>query len=129
MMALMIALAGASCRFLSAPEVEPTTGPDPYVEERTLVFVPTDLPEAEKDAPYQVDIRVENVETFVGLFSVEEGALPPGLSLARVPSENRVYIVGTPSESGTFAFTLQAQCEGTNLPGQDGHQDYVIVVK
>ncbi len=109
MMALMLGLAGASCRFLTEAELEPTTEPDPYVEDRVLVFSPLELPDAENGVPYQVDVRVDNVETFVGVFLVKDGKLPPGLSLARVPSENRVYIVGTPTEAGTFAFTLQAR--------------------
>lgn len=129
LIALMALMVGVSCRFSS--NIIPTAPPepDPYVDDWTLVFAPADLPDAQNGVPYQVEISVENVKTFVGQFSVIDGKLPPGLSLERVPGENRVKIIGTPTENGTFVFTLEAACTGTNDPGQEGDRIYQIVVQ
>jgi ribosomal protein L6P/L9E len=111
-------MVGVSCQFFS------NITPDDF----SLRFNPANLPDAQNGVPYPVEISVENVKTFVGLFSVIAGKLPPGLSLERVPGENMVKIIGTPTEDGTFAFTLEAACEGTNTPGQVGDHLYQIIV-
>lgn len=116
--ALVLSITGATCQFFSI------FNPD----DSTLVFTPTKLPYAQTGAPYEMEISVENVKTFVGQFSVVEGQLPTGLSLERVPDENKVKITGTPTEFGIFDFTLEARCLGTNTAGQVGTQDYQIIV-
>lgn len=116
--ALMVFLVGVSCQFSLN-----------FHPRLTLKFNPADLPDAQIGLPYQVEINVENVETGVGQFSVITGKLPPGLSLDGTTGENMVKIIGTPTENGTFVFTLQAACYGTNLPGQVGDHQYQIIVQ
>jgi len=119
LIALMVLMVGVSCRFFS------NISPD----DLSLKFNPADLPDAQNGVPYQVEISVKNVKTFVGQFSVKEGKLPAGLSLEMGPGENMVKIIGTPTENGTFVFTLEAACTGTNDPGQVGDHIYQIIVK
>ena len=127
--ALMIFLIGVSCsQFWSTPA--PTSAPGtPDNEDYTLHFSPDILPDARQGIPYEVKVQVTNDKTFVAQFTVKDGSLPPGLALERVPSEDAVLIKGIPTESGTFAFTLNIICFGTNDPGQEGDHPYQIVVK
>jgi len=128
--ALLTFLIGASCSLFSdiSPEASPT--PDPQNDDDgTLQFIPDVLPDAQQGVPYEIEVRVENVTTFVGEFTVTEGILPPGLLLERVPSENATLITGIPQEAGTFSFTLDVWCMGTNDPGQTGHHLYQIIVR
>ncbi len=122
-------LTGAACRFLSDTIPATTAEPSLTPNNRSLKFEPANLPNAQKDIPYDVKVKVENVETFVGEFRIIEGKLPKGLSLERVPGENATRIAGTPKESGTFAFVLEALCEGTNSPGQTGQNQYTLIVE
>lgn len=46
-----------------------------------------------------------------------------------VAGENAAKIVGIPQQRGTFSFTLDVWCFGTNLPGQSGNKAYTIVVE
>jgi hypothetical protein len=126
---MVMSMIGVSCRFFSGMAPSTTTEPQPPVDDRALKFEPADLPDAQKGVPYEVEVRVENVLTFVGEFTIVKGKLPTGLSLERVPSENATRITGVPQETGTFAFVLGAWCEGTNDPGQTGQKEYTIVVK
>ena len=127
--ALMALTVEISCQFLSGTPLVSTSEPSPPIDDSVLKFDPVNLPDAQQGAPYQVEIKVENVKTFVGKFSVEDGNLPQGLSLERVPGENAVSIIGVPTEKGTFTFMLYVWCEGTNSPGQTGQKEYTITVK
>jgi len=122
-------LIGVSCGFFS--NLTPGTTPEPPLNSdgRSLKFEPADLPNAQKDIPYDVEVKVQNVETFVGEFTITEGDLPDGLSPERVPGENATRITGTPKAAGTFKFVLEAMCEGTNSPGQTGQKEYTITVE
>ncbi len=122
-------IVGISCRFFSGAIPSSTSEPQPFADDSLLKFVPDNLPDAQQGTPYQVEIKVENVKTFVGQFAIETGNLPPGLSLERVTGENATRIIGTPAKQGTFTFVLNVWCEGTNNPGQTGQKQYTIVVK
>jgi hypothetical protein len=98
------------------------------VVDESLKFSPTELPDAQNGAPYLVEISVDNTGTDVAEFLVTDGELPPGLSLQRVPNENKVEIIGIPTQTGTFEFTLEAVCNATNDPGRVGDQIYQIIV-
>ena len=126
---LMGLIAGMSCGFFSNVTPAITSEPSPNLDDRLLKFEPTDLPNAQKDTPYEIQVLVQNVETFVGKFNIIEGSLPEGLSLERVPGENAVRIMGIPMEAGTFTFVLEALCTGTNSPGQLGQKRYTIIVE
>lgn len=126
---LMGLIAGMSCGFFSNVTPAITSEPSPNLDDRLLKFEPTDLPNAQKDTPYEIQVMVQNVETFVGKFDIIEGSLPEGLSLERVPGENAVRIMGIPMEAGTFTFVLEALCTGTNSPGQLGQKRYTIIVE
>jgi len=129
LIAVVTVILGISCRYFSGADPNLTPGPQPFTDASSLKFIPDSLPDAQQGTPYQVQIKVENVKTFVGQFAVETGNLPPGLSLERVAGENAARIVGTPAETGTFTFVLNVWCEGTNSPGQTGRKEYAIVVK
>lgn len=122
-------LTSVSCEFFSNVTPAVTSEPSPNLDDRSLKFEPAELPNAQKDIPYDVEIKVQNVETFVGQFNIIEGTLPKGVSLERVSGENATRITGTPTETGTFTFVMEALCTGTNSPGQEGQKQYTIIVE
>jgi len=130
LLVLLIGLfASVSCGFFSDLIPISTSEPSPNLDDQSLKFEPAALPDAQKDFPYDVEIKVQNVETFVGEFTITEGNLPEGLSLERVPGENATRITGTPKKSGSFTFVMEVLCVGTNSPGQTGQLEYTIQVK
>ncbi len=99
-------------------------GPDP------LVFSPTALPDATVGRPYDVTIAVSQTRTPVGGAGVMPGTLPPGLELKLSEAhDNTMHLAGTPTGAGTFHFTVSVWCYGTQVSGQTGARDYVLVVK
>jgi hypothetical protein len=94
-----------------------------------LKFEPDKLPDAQVGVPYMVEIRVSQNETPVGAFDISNGALPKGLKLIKVEGEDIAKITGTPEETSTITFTVSVWCYGTNVSGQTGSVDYVMVVK
>jgi hypothetical protein len=130
LLALLAIVTSVSCRFISG--LSPEASPEPPInnnDDRSLKFVPENLPDAQQGVAYEVRINIENVETFVGEVKVSQAELPPGLVLERVEGENAAKIVGIPQETGTFSFKLEVQCLGTNDPGQVGEKEYTIIVK
>lgn len=124
---LMTAAFVPACGFLSGASQELPTRLPP--ESKVLTFLPVELPAAMVGKPYEVRIDIGNVKTFAGLFEIQEGLLPPGLTLERVKSENAVIITGVPEAEGQYPFVLYVQCMGTNDPGQEGRMKYAIVVE
>jgi hypothetical protein len=100
-----------------------------------LQFSPTTLSDAQVGSAYSATITVSQAETPVYGASVVVGALPAGLDLTLDHSavgDGRSYTVqisGTPTDTGTFHFTIEADCYGTSVNGQTGTQGYTIVVK
>ena len=95
-----------------------------------LQFSPASLPDATVGTAYTADIAVTQTETPVGGTSVESGSLPTGLDAALVDgTPNTVRIAGTPKTAGTYTFTISVWCYGTNVSGQTGSRQYVLVVK
>jgi hypothetical protein len=80
------------------------------------------------DQPYQVDILVTGNVTPVGDYSVTDGVLPPGLTLVMDQNLRIGRISGTPTQPGTFNFTVIVWCLGTNVSGQTGDIQYTLVV-
>ena len=93
-----------------------------------LEFKPDQLPAAHLGQAYQVDILVAGNETPVGNYSISAGALPPGLQLVMDQTLRIGRITGTPSQAGTFKFTVSVWCLGTNVSGQTGDKQYLLVV-
>jgi hypothetical protein len=93
-----------------------------------LKFDPDTLPGAQVGVPYDVKVTVTQNVTPVGQFSLTEGALPNGLALEKVQSENSARIFGTPEETGSFPFKIFVWCYGTNVNGQSGEMSYTILV-
>jgi hypothetical protein len=126
---MVVTLLIVSCQFFSNVTPMATMESNPSDNDNALVIKPDKLPDAQKGVAYDKTVTVGNVRTFVGEFIIEQGTLPPGLSLERVPSENATRITGTPQETGTFTFVIGILCEGTNAPGQIGQKEYTIVVQ
>jgi len=110
-------------------EPEPTSEPFWQDARPFLVFEPDTLPEAEAGVPYEVTVQVTQNETPVGDFWVEAGGLPNGLTLEFVEGEDSARIFGVPQESGTYTFKVSVWCYGTNVSGQEGSKEYILVVK
>jgi hypothetical protein len=95
-----------------------------------LEFSPAALPDATAGTAYTADIVVSQTATPVGGASVQDGSLPTGVDLALVDgTPNTVRISGTPKAAGVFTFTVSVWCYGTNVSGQTGTQQYVLIVK
>ena len=93
-----------------------------------LEFKPDQLPEVQVGQPYQVNILISGNVTPVGNYSISEGALPPGLTLVMDKTLRIGRISGTPTQAGTFKFTVSVWCLGTNVNGQTGAKQYTLVV-
>ena len=93
-----------------------------------LVFDPDELPDAQVGVPYEVTISISQNRTPAGDISLSEGTLPPELELVYVQAEDTAKITGTPTQAGTFAFTISVWCYGTSVNGQTGDKQYTIVV-
>ncbi|MDB4726023.1 putative Ig domain-containing protein [bacterium] len=71
-----------------------------------LTITTTTLPDASQNTAYTpVDIAASGGETGTYTWSTASGSLPAGMSLAQVGQSYRLS--GTPTESGTFNFTVQ----------------------
>jgi Putative Ig domain len=93
-----------------------------------LQFKPDQLPQIPVGQPYQVDILIAGNVTPVGNYSISAGALPPGLTLVMDQNLRIGRISGTPSQPGTYQFTVSVWCLGTNINGQTGDKQYTLVV-
>lgn len=124
---LVTILTAPACQLLTGGEE--TLPPYDSGGRKQLTFSPVELPAAEAGKPYEVKVEMGNVETFAGLFEIQEGQLPPGLVLERVKNENAARITGVPAIEGVYPFVLFVQCMGTNDPGQEGKMKYAIEVK
>ena len=94
-----------------------------------LVFTPDQLPDAQTGVSYKGEIQVTKNMTPVGGAQVSDGKLPTGLTLEKVESKDTILITGTPTEAGTFTFTVSVWCYGTSVNGQMGGKQYTIVIK
>ena len=112
-----------ACVFVLTGLVGCTPRPD-------LEFSPTTLADARVGSPYSATITVSQAVTPVANASVDENALPAGLTLAlaKEPADT-IQISGTPTATGTFNFTVSVWCYGTNVSGQSASKDYTLVVK
>jgi len=93
-----------------------------------LIFDPDQLPDAQTGVPYEATISISQNVTPVGRISLSEGTLPPGMELVFTQMEDTAKISGTPTQTGSYTFTIQVWCLGTNTSGQVGEKQYTIVV-
>lgn len=94
-----------------------------------LVFSPSKLSDAQIGQPYEVRIVISGNSTPLNTLFISDGQLPQGLALTHQRTDDFAIITGTPQQAGQFKFTIRATCLGTNLSGQTGQQDYMLVVK
>lgn len=95
---------------------------------KPLVFSPDQLPDAQAGVPYEATIRISQNRTPAGSISISEGTLPLGLELVYTQAEDTAKITGTPTQAGTYTFTISVWCFGTNISGQTGEKQYTLVV-
>ena len=93
-----------------------------------LEFTPAELQPAQVGQPYLAAISVERNETPVGDMWVSSGALPPGLELMFTDGTDTGEITGTPTATGTYTFSVEVWCFGTNVSGQTGSASYTLTV-
>jgi hypothetical protein len=93
-----------------------------------LAFTPTELEGAHAGRPYLATISVQQNATPVGAMSISSGELPPGLELTFLEGSDAGEITGTPAAAGTYVFTVEVWCFGTNVNGQTGSATYTLVV-
>jgi putative Ig domain-containing protein len=93
-----------------------------------LEFMPSEIQPALVGQPYLAAISVERNETPVGDMWVSSGALPPGLELTFEDGTDTGEIAGTPTLEGSYTFTVEVWCFGTNVGGQTGSASYTLVV-
>jgi hypothetical protein len=129
--AILLTLSTSIACSLFVPTVQPTGAPEPDFGPTggPLKFSPDTLPDAQVGKAYDSEIRISLNSTPAGDIYVSNGALPTGLELVKVDGEDIAQINGTPSEAGTFSFTVSVWCYGTQVSGQTGEKDYTIVVK
>lgn len=73
-----------------------------------LVINPVTPPPAHINAPYSLSVTGQG-SSAIATWSVSSGQLPPGLSLSTSQTNASIAIIsGTPAQTGTFAFTIQA---------------------
>jgi Putative Ig domain len=72
-----------------------------------LVIDPVTPPPAHVNAPYSVSVTAHG-SSAVATWSVSAGQLPPGLTFGMNQNNANAHIGGTPTQAGTYAFTIQA---------------------
>jgi hypothetical protein len=80
------------------------------------------LPGASVGQPYEGFIITSNNSG--GTFAIVAGGLPPGLSMPASYGASGTIVAGTPTQHGTFTFTVK----GTDQQGQPLQQTYRITV-
>jgi hypothetical protein len=93
-----------------------------------LSFMPEEMPLARVGMTFDVEILVGGNATPVFHYGIAEGALPPGLELVFDEKFHSARITGTPTQAGTYPFTVSVMCYGTNVSGQTGEKKYTLVV-
>jgi Tol biopolymer transport system component len=79
-----------------------------------LVIAPVTLAPADERAPYSATLTAMNGTGAGYTWSISGGALPAGLALAPEGTPSTT-LSGTPTEDGTFTFTVQVQDSGGGL--------------
>ena len=88
-----------------------------------ITFTPANLPDAQVGAVYSQTITGIGGTAPYKLFTVAQGALPPGMTLSSTG-----VLGGTPTANGTFNFTISAKDSTTGSGPYTGGQNYSIKV-
>jgi len=99
-----------------------------YPVPEALAFSPATLPPGTVGVAYDETVTVSHQQTPVGGMDISDGSPPPGLELHRELGAQMAAMRGTPSQAGTFTFTVHAWCYGTMRPGQTGEKRYTIEI-
>ena len=100
-----------------------------FIERPPLVFSPDKLPNAHIGEMYHVKIQLTNAKTPPFYFYVVEENLPKGLEFKWEDRMPMAILEGTPEKSGTFTITLSVGCLGTNISGQVGSKEYLLIIE
>lgn len=131
----LLALTSLACSLFSGPATPTppqTGGASPTLDlgptHGPLAIAPDKLPAAQQGQAYEVTIQISRNDTPVGSMEIKDGRLPAGLEFEFLNGQDAARISGTPSETGTFKFTLDAWCYGTMVSGQTIEKEYELVV-
>jgi hypothetical protein len=102
--------------------------PEASCTNNSLTFSPAAFPSATLYQQYEATLNIAGEKTPVGYIGVSDGALPDGLKISYEPGSDSASISGTPTLLGTYSFTINAWCMGTNSRGQNTNKKYVIEV-
>jgi hypothetical protein len=94
----------------------------------SLKFSPETLPGASLYQQYEATITISGQKTPVGYIGISAGVLPDGIKLTYEQGNDFATLSGDPTLLGTFSFTLNTWCEGTNRAGQSAQHSYEITV-
>jgi hypothetical protein len=94
-----------------------------------LTFSPDALPEAQVGQPYSAVIGLSDQRTAAFSMGAPASSLPPGLTGTFDQDKQTFTISGTPTQAGTYPLTISAMCYGTNVSGQSGEKEYILVVR
>ena len=92
-----------------------------------LSVFPAMLPSAQVGETYNTQLRVGGARTPLAEAEITSGELPPGIQL-RAPQGNAIPLVGTPTETGSYGFTLRVATEATGEQAQVHTQDFRLEV-
>jgi hypothetical protein len=132
LLTLSLTWAVLGCRLVNNLVVPPTPEPTftPLLPSTTtLKFSPEKLPEAQAGQAYSAIITIADNLTPIASAQIKDGELPPKLVLQLNQKDNTVEISGTPLQAGEYTFTLFIGCFGTMVSGQEGQQQYTLIVK
>ena len=102
--------------------------PEASCSNNPLTFTPAAFPSATLYQPYQATLTITGEKTPVGYIGISSGALPDGLKISYEQGSDSATVSGDPTLLGTFSFTINAWCMGTNSQGQNTSKKYVIEV-
>lgn len=92
-----------------------------------LSIFPAMMPSAEVGSAYNAQLRVGGARTPLAEVEIISGELPPGIQI-QDPVGNAIPLVGMPTETGSYPFTLRVATEATGEQAQVHTQDFRLEV-
>ena len=100
---------GAAVNIQAADAKASTSEPFYFTVFAKLTINPVNPPPAHLNAPYSLSITGQG-SSAIATWTISGGQLPPGLALSVSQSNlNNAIVSGTPTQTGTFNFTVHAQ--------------------